>query len=63
MKVKDSTIPPGSLINKYLPANYSDSFECEIDSDKKITPDDIQISFWKICLIGLISFSNYAISW
>ncbi|GGK09304.1 DUF2867 domain-containing protein [Parabacteroides faecis] len=46
MKVRNSTIPPDSLINQYLPANYSDSFECETDSDKKITPDDIQVSFW-----------------
>ena len=46
MKVRNSSIPPDSLINKYLPANYSDSFECEIISDKEITADDIQISLW-----------------
>lgn len=46
MKVKNSTIPADSLINKYLPADYSDAFECEIATDKKVTADDILISFW-----------------
>ena len=46
MKVRNSSIPPDSLVNKYLPAKYSDSCECEIISDKEITADDIQISLW-----------------
>ena len=46
MKVKNSTIPADSLINKYLPANYSDAFECEITTEKEITADDILISLW-----------------
>lgn len=46
MKVRNSTIPSDSLVNKYLPADYSDAFECEISTDNKITTDDIQISFW-----------------
>lgn len=46
MKVRNSTIPADSLVNKYLPANYSDAFECEITTEKEITADDIMIAFW-----------------
>lgn len=46
MKVKKSNIPDDSLVSKYLPANYSDSFECEIPAAANLTPDDIQIAFW-----------------
>ena len=46
MKVKKSTIPAGSLIEKYLPVDYSDVYACEVDSEKEIIPDDIMLYFW-----------------
>lgn len=49
MKTKKVPIPENSLICSYLPANYSDSFECNYISSKEITPDDMQIAFWTTC--------------
>ncbi len=46
MKIKKSNIPVDSLINKYQPYDYRDSFECLYTTDKSITPDDIQVTFW-----------------
>jgi hypothetical protein len=46
MKVYKSTIPPGSLIEKYLPADYSDIYACEVDFEKDIFPDDLMVNFW-----------------
>lgn len=46
MKIKKSTIPTDSLVNAYLPADYSDVFVCEVISNKKVSPDDLLIAFW-----------------
>jgi hypothetical protein len=46
MKVNKSTIPSGSLIEEYLPADYSDVYACEVNSRKEIIPDDIMVNFW-----------------
>ena len=46
MKVSRSTIPADSLLNQYLPADYFDVFECDIDSRYPFSPDDILINFW-----------------
>ncbi len=43
------------LIFSYLPANYSDAFECSFHCNKKITPDDFMITFW--------SYSPAWVSW
>lgn len=46
MKIKSAPIPADSLVNKYLPADYSDAFACETTGDSLPTPDDIIISFF-----------------
>jgi len=46
MKVEKNSIPADSLVHKYLPANYSDVFACEMKGDTLPTPDDIIISFF-----------------
>jgi len=46
MKVKKSTIPSGSLTENYLPTDYSDVYALMTYTEKKITPDDIMVSFW-----------------
>lgn len=46
MKVKLSHIHENSLVKKYLPAGYSDAYQCTFINDKNITPDDLMISFW-----------------
>ena len=46
MKVKKVEIPKDSLINGFLPANYSDAFSCNFNTAKEITADDIQVVFW-----------------
>ena len=46
MKTKKQPISENTLAFQYLPANYSDSFECRFTSTKEITADDVLISFW-----------------
>lgn len=46
MKAKKSVIPPYSLTRKYLPADYSDAFAIEAETDAALSPDDIMIAFW-----------------
>ncbi|MFV0537523.1 MAG: DUF3788 family protein [Dysgonomonas sp.] len=46
MKVKKVEIPKDSLVNTFLPANYSDAFSCNFNTAKDITADDIQVAFW-----------------
>jgi hypothetical protein len=46
IKLKKSQIPSGSLVEKYLPKDYSDVYACEVISEKEITPDDIMVNFW-----------------
>jgi hypothetical protein len=46
MKIKKSIMLSDSLISKYLPADYSDVYTCEVDFEKEITPDDIMVNFW-----------------
>ena len=62
MKIKSAPIPTDSLVNKYLPANYSDVFACEVTGNTPPTPDDIIISFftdapgWVKALLRLRNF-------
>lgn len=46
MKVKQIEIPKDSLVNTFLPTNYSDAFSCDFNTAKEITADDIQVAFW-----------------
>ncbi len=46
MKVKKSTTPPDSLTRKYIPADYTDAYSCEVESAHNIVPDDIMVWFW-----------------
>ena len=46
IKLNKSIIPSGSLIEKYLPSDYSDVYTCTVDCEKEITPDDIMVNFW-----------------
>ena len=46
MKINKTTIPSGSLTEKYLPADYLDVYACETDTPKEIIPDEMMVSFW-----------------
>ena len=46
MKISKTTMPSGSLMENYLPADYSDVFACVTDTQKEIIPDDIMVNFW-----------------
>ena len=46
LKVKKSTIPSGSLTEKYLPADHSDVYAYVTNAGKEINPDDIMVNFW-----------------
>ncbi len=46
MKTRKATIPEGSLLAKYLPADYSDSYTVEVTGGERLSPDDLQVSFW-----------------
>lgn len=46
IKVKKANISSEFIINKYLPANYSDTFECIAPLPDEVTPDDLLIAFW-----------------
>lgn len=46
MKVRKTDIPKDSLVNSFLPANYSDAFSCNFNTTKEITADDIQVMLW-----------------
>ncbi|WP_292010176.1 DUF2867 domain-containing protein [Chryseobacterium sp.] len=46
MKIRKTIIDKESVVSKYLPANYSDVFECKVPLMDTITPDDLQIAFW-----------------
>lgn len=41
-------VPQKALVNKYLPVNYKDIFECTIENAPMITADDIQVAFWTV---------------
>ena len=46
MKINKTTIPSGSLTEKYLPADYLDVYACETDTPKEIIPDEMMVNFW-----------------
>lgn len=46
MKIKKGSISQKSLVNKYLPVDYSDVYVCTIRKGRSITPDDLQVTFW-----------------
>lgn len=46
MKVKKRDIGKESLLNQFLPADYTDSFEITTDSPIKASVDDIYVTVW-----------------
>lgn len=46
MKTKKCDIPSDSLVMKYLPADYKDSFQVVPDKDISVSPDDLMVRFW-----------------
>lgn len=46
MDVKKVHIPDDMLIKQYLPADYTDAFQCQIVSDTIVNADDVQVAFW-----------------
>jgi len=46
INVKRAAIPADSLINRFLPVHYNDTYQCDFVSDKCLTPDDVQVAFW-----------------
>jgi len=46
LKVNKVNVDKAFLVNKYLPANYADAFECVAPISNQITPDHLQIAFW-----------------
>jgi len=64
MKVTKSVIPSGSLIEKYLPTDYSDVYACEVGFEKEIIPDDIMVNFWTdfpSWINGLFKLRNFLV--
>ena len=64
LKVKKTTIPSGSLTEKYLPADYSDVYACVTDTEKAINPDDIMVNFWTdfpSWINGLFKLRNFLV--
>ncbi len=47
MKTRKSQIPPGTLAGNFLPADYSDCYVCEVNTGRKIAPDDVMVLFWR----------------
>lgn len=46
MKIKKVKLNEDDFIANYLPANYTDSFECVFNSDKRVSADDLMVAFW-----------------
>jgi hypothetical protein len=48
MKVKKASIPPDSLVWRYLPADYSDAYACTVDPARALSldPDELMVAFW-----------------
>jgi len=64
MKVNKSTIPQGSLIEKYLPVDHLDVYTCKVDFEKEMIPDDIMVNFWTDLpnwINGLFKLRNFLV--
>lgn len=48
MKIKKEKVPKDSSISKFLDTNYHDVYQCTIQNNQNITPDDVQVTFWTI---------------
>lgn len=46
LKVSKVKVNKELLVNKYLPANYADAFECVAPISNHVTPDHLQVAFW-----------------
>ncbi len=46
MVIKKTSLPLDSLAAHYLPADYTDTFVCEVDTTVQIAPDDVLVCFW-----------------
>ena len=46
MKIKKTRVVESDLINKYLPANYVDTFEVDFCTNRPVAADDVMIGFW-----------------
>lgn len=44
--IRKTEVPPDSLVEKYLPADYTDAFSCEVVTEKPFTADDVVVGFW-----------------
>lgn len=44
--VKRTEIPPDSLVEKYLPADYTDAFSYEVKPEPAFSADDVMVGFW-----------------
>jgi hypothetical protein len=40
------TVPPGSLTERFLPADYADVYACRVDSGRELAADDILVGIW-----------------
>lgn len=57
-------IPSGSLIEKYLPADYSDVYAFKTDNEKEITPDDVMAYCWTdfpVWISALFKLRNFLV--
>lgn len=48
MKITKTKVDDGSLVGRYLPADYSDAFECLAPLADDLSPDDLLVEFWGI---------------
>jgi hypothetical protein len=48
MKSYKTDIPTDSLTRQYFPVDYTDAFACEVVVEKKLSADEIMISFWTV---------------
>jgi hypothetical protein len=46
MKINKTRIPADSLVRDRLPADYTDAYACEVDTERSLSPDEIMIGFW-----------------
>lgn len=48
MKSYKTTIPEDSLTQKFLPADYTDAFACEVTGDENLSAEDVMVGFWMV---------------
>lgn len=48
MKSRKTQVPKDSLLQQYLPVDYTDAFACNVETEKILSADEIMIDFWTI---------------